>query len=143
MATSSRIPCDGAENHNFPPVPLPIADHSGRGRARCSLVLAFCGRGEFHRRTELQREASSRRGDLPESPAPAVDQFYTQVAEQSVANGPRNAEQRRALLERSLEFYRGMESKASSPKERARVRVRVEQLRTQIDDVLRSNKGKS
>ena len=80
--------------------------------ALVALLLAVVVR-EARFRAELQRERMRAEANFQMAQA-AVDQYYAQVAEQSAAPGPHNDRLRRELLERSLKFYQGRESKASS-----------------------------
>jgi hypothetical protein len=63
-----------------------------------------------------------------------VDQLHTQVAARSAAAGTLSAEPRREALERALEFYQGMESKASSPEVRTRALERARQIQSKLGD---------
>jgi type II secretory pathway pseudopilin PulG len=105
--------------------------------ALVGLVLALVAR-EAHFRAELRRERTRALANLQMARV-AVDQYLTQVAEQSVADGSRDGEPQRELLEQSLRFYREMESKASSPQERARINDRMQQIRTKLEDKERSD----
>jgi eukaryotic-like serine/threonine-protein kinase len=84
---------------------------------------------EAHFRTQLQRERARAEANFQMARA-AVDRYLTQVAEQSAAPEPQNDELRRDLLERTLKFYQGIESKASSPQERTRLADRMQQIRS-------------
>jgi hypothetical protein len=106
-----------------------------------ALLLAVVAR-EARLRVELQRERDRAEANLQKARA-AVDQLYTQIAERSVATGPQNDQLRRELLERALKFYQGMESKASSSEERARILDRMQQIRAKLEDEEQGNKGKS
>ena len=99
--------------------------------ALVGLLLAVVVR-EARLRIELQRERARALANFEKARA-AVDQYYTQVAEQLAAPGPQNDKIRRELWERSLKFYQGMELKASSPEERARILDRMQQIRTKLD----------
>lgn len=94
------------------------------------LVVAVVVR-EVHFRAELQLERARAEVNLQKARA-AADQFYAQVAEQSAAPGPQNDDLRRELLERSLKFYQGMESKSSSPEQRVRILDRMQHIRTKL-----------
>lgn len=104
--------------------------------ALLGLLLAAAVR-EARFRAELRRERERAEADFQAAQA-AVARLYTQVAEQSAAAGPQHDQQGRELLERSLNFYQGMESKASSPEERVRILVRMQQIRTKHE---REKKG--
>jgi hypothetical protein len=103
------------------------------------LLLALVVR-EAQFRVELQRERARAEANLQMARA-AVDRYLTQVAEQSTAPGPANDQLRRELLERSLKFYQGMESQASSPQERARILDRMQRIRTKLERGERSDHG--
>jgi Tfp pilus assembly protein PilE len=105
------------------------------------LVLAVVVR-EVQFRAELQLERARAEANLRKAQA-ALDRYYSQVAEQSAAPGPRNDRLRRELLQRALKLYQGMESGASSPEEKARILDRVRQLRTMLEDKEPGDKGKS
>jgi Tfp pilus assembly protein PilE len=107
--------------------------------ALVGLLLAVVVR-EAHFRAELQRERARAEANLQKARA-AVDRYYSQVAEQSAAPVPQNDQLRRELLERSLKFYQGMESKASSPEERARILDRMQQIRTKLEREEQSDDG--
>ena len=98
--------------------------------ALVGLLLAVVVR-EARFRAELQRERERAEANFQKARA-AVDQYFTRVAEQSAAPGPQNDQLRRELLEASLKFYQGMESKAASPEERARILDRMQQIRTKL-----------
>src|SRR5262249_14341575 len=85
--------------------------------ALVGLLLAVMVR-EARFRAELRRERERAEANIQMARA-AVDRVYTQVAEQLAAPGPQHDQVGRELLERSLKFYQGMESKASSPEEMA------------------------
>jgi type II secretory pathway pseudopilin PulG len=76
--------------------------------ALVGLFLAVVVR-EARFRAERRREQARAEADFQMARA-AVDQYYTQVVEQSAAPGPQNDQLRRELLERSLKFYEGIES---------------------------------
>jgi hypothetical protein len=107
--------------------------------ALISLLLAVVVR-EIHFRAELRRERARAEANLQKARA-VVDQYLTQVAEQSTAPGRPNDHLGRELLARSLKFYQGMESKASSPQERARIIDRMEQIRTRLEREEQSDDG--
>jgi hypothetical protein len=106
-----------------------------------SLVLAFVAR-EAHLRDELRLERARADANLQKARA-ALDLYYTQVAERSAATSPQNDQFRRGLLERTLEFYQGMESKASSPEERTRILERMNRIRMELEQEERTDNGKS
>jgi hypothetical protein len=117
-----------------------------RFRLRTLLVaVAFMGllfagiAREIHLRAELERERARAEANLDKARA-AVDRYLTEVAERSTAV-PRNDDLRRKVLERSLDFYQGFESKASSPEERARVLDRLQQIRAKLERNERSDQG--
>jgi type II secretory pathway pseudopilin PulG len=85
-------------------------------------------------------QAASREARLRAELRSTVDQLFTQVANQSAGGGTPSAEMRRELLERSLKFYQGMETKASSPEARTKALERVRQIRSKLGDEL--DKGK-
>jgi hypothetical protein len=95
------------------------------------LLLAVVVR-ELRFRAELQLARESAEANFQKARA-AVDRYVTQVAEQSAAPRPQIDELHRELLERSLKFYQGMESKASSPEDRARILDRMQQIRTKLE----------
>jgi eukaryotic-like serine/threonine-protein kinase len=95
------------------------------------LLLAVVVR-EARFRSELQRERERADANFQKARA-AVDQYLTRVAEQSAASRPQNDRLRRELLEQSLKFYQGMESKAASPEESARILERTQQIRRKIE----------
>src|SRR5437764_15288787 len=64
---------------------------------------------ELHHRAELQLARELAKANFQKARA-AVDQYLTQVAEQSTAPGPQNERLRRRLLEQSVMFYQAMES---------------------------------
>ena len=99
--------------------------------ALVGLLLAVVVR-EARLRIELQRERARAEANFDKARA-AADQYYTQVAAQSAAPGPQHDQLRRELWERCLKFYQGMESKASSPEERARILDRMQQIRTTLE----------
>jgi hypothetical protein len=105
------------------------------------LLIAVVAR-EVHLRAELQRERARADANFQKARA-AVDQLFTQVAERSDALGSENDEPRREVLEQTLKFYQGLESKASSPGERARIRDRMQQIRMKIKDKAQPENGKS
>src|SRR3954471_4599374 len=107
--------------------------------ALVALLLAVVVR-EARFRAELQRERAQAEANF-QTARTAVDQYYTQVAEQSAAPGPQNDRLRRELLERSLKFYQGRESKASSPEERATILDRMRQIRTELEREEQSDGG--
>ena len=107
--------------------------------ALVGLLLAVVVR-EARLRIELQRERARADANFEKARA-AVDQYYTQVAEQLAAPGPQNDQLRRELWDQSLKFYQGMESKASSPEERARILDRMQQIRTKLEREERSDDG--
>jgi hypothetical protein len=93
---------------------------------------------QFH--AERQQERARAEADFQKAQA-AVNQFHTQVAGQSAAPGPQNDQLRRELWERTLKFYQGMESKASSPEERARILDRMQQIRLKLESQEQSDDG--
>lgn len=99
--------------------------------ALVGLLLAVVVR-ELHYRAELRLARERAEANFQKAQA-AVAQYATQVAEQSTAPGPQNDELRQEYLERSLKFYQGMESKASSPEDRARIFDRMQQIRTKLE----------
>jgi type II secretory pathway pseudopilin PulG len=107
--------------------------------ALVALLLTVVVR-EARFRAQLQRERVRAEANFQMAQA-AVDQYYTRVAEQSAAPGPQDDRLRRELLERSLKFYQGRESKASSPEERARILDRMRQIRTELEREEQSNGG--
>jgi hypothetical protein len=107
--------------------------------ALAGLLLAVVVR-EARFRAQLQRERERAEANFQVARA-AVDRVYTQVAEQSAAPGPQHDQRGRELLERSLKFYQGMESKASSPEERARILDRMQAIRTRLEREEKSEGG--
>jgi type II secretory pathway pseudopilin PulG len=99
--------------------------------ALVGLLLAVVVR-EVRFRADLQLERELAEANFQKARA-AVDQYLTRVAEQSAAPGPQNDERRREILERSLKFYQGMQSKAATPEERAGILGRMQQIRTKLD----------
>ena len=95
---------------------------------------------ELRFRAELQLARERAQADFQKAQA-AVDQYFTQVAEKSAVPGPQNDEPRRELFERSLKFYQGMESKASSPEEKARILDRMQQIQTKLEHEEPGDKG--
>jgi hypothetical protein len=107
--------------------------------ALASLPLVVVVR-ELRYRAALQVEQERAEANFRMARA-AVDQYLAQVAERSAAPGPQIDKTRRDLLERSLRFYEGMESKASSPDERAKVRDRMEKIRTELQRDQHADEG--
>ena len=103
------------------------------------LLLALVVR-EAQFRVERQRERARAEANLQMARA-AVDRYLTQVAEQPTAPGSASDPLRRELLERSLKFYQGVESQASSPQERARILDRMQRIRTKLERGERSDHG--
>ena len=99
--------------------------------ALAGLLLAAAVR-EARYRAELRQARERAEADSQTAQA-AVNRLYTQVAEQSAAAGAQHHQQVRELLERSLRYYQGMESKASSPEERARILDSMQQIRTELE----------
>jgi len=99
--------------------------------ALVGLLLAAVVR-EARFRAERQGERERAEANFQKARA-AVDQYLTRVAEQSAAPGPQNDKLRRELLEQSLKFYQGMESKAATPEERGRILDRMQQIRTELE----------
>jgi hypothetical protein len=98
--------------------------------ALVGLFVAFVAR-ELHLRNELQRERARAAANLQKARA-AMDQYFTVVAQQSVAGGHAQDELRRHLLQQTLKFYEGAESKASTSEERTKIRNRAQRLRTRL-----------
>ena len=94
------------------------------------LLLAVVAR-EVHFRAERQRERERAEANFKMAQA-AVDQYFTQVAQQLATSGPQNDELRQGFLDRSLKFYQEMESKASSPGERAKIRDKRQQIESKL-----------
>jgi type II secretory pathway pseudopilin PulG len=107
--------------------------------ALVGLLLAVVVR-EARLRIELQRERARAEANFEKARA-AVDQYYTQATERLSAPGAQNDKLHRELLEQSLKFYEGMESKASSPEERAKSLERMQQIRTKLEREERSDDG--
>jgi type II secretory pathway pseudopilin PulG len=105
------------------------------------LLLALVAH-ELRLRSELQRERDRAEANSRLARA-AVDQFYTQVAAQSVAKEPQGDQIRREVLERALKFYEGMPAAASSPAQKAKALDRIQRIRTELDFKDQSTKGKS
>jgi hypothetical protein len=105
--------------------------------ALAGLFLAVVVR-EAGFRAELRRARAEANFQMARA---AVDRYYTQVAEQSAAPGPRNDQLRRELLERPLKFYQGSESKASSPEERAKTLDRMQRIRMKLEHEEQSDGG--
>jgi type II secretory pathway pseudopilin PulG len=99
--------------------------------ALVALLLAMAVQ-EARFRSELQRERARAEANHQMARA-AIDRYFAQVAEQSVAPGPQHDQRRRELLEQSLKFYQGTESEASTPEERARILDRMQQIRTKLE----------
>ena len=102
------------------------------------LLAAVVREVRFRAELQLQRELAEANFQTAQA---AVDRYFTQVAEQAAAPRPQNDELRRQLLMRSLEFYQGMESKASSPEERARILDRMQQIRTKLEPEEQDHEG--
>jgi hypothetical protein len=99
--------------------------------ALVGLLLAV-GVREARYRAELQQARARAEANFQMARA-AVDQYLTQVVEQQAVAGPQNDQLRRELLEQSLKFYQGMESKAATPEERGRILDRMQQIRTELE----------
>jgi Tfp pilus assembly protein PilE len=97
-----------------------------------SILVAVVAR-EAQLRLELERERARAEANLQKARA-VWDLFYTERAEQLVTPGPRNDELRRETLERAMEFYQGMESRASSPEERASIHNKMEEIDKELSD---------
>jgi type II secretory pathway pseudopilin PulG len=107
--------------------------------ALVGLLLAVVVR-EVRFSEELQRERERAEANFQMARA-AVDQYFTRVAEQSAAPRPQNDKLRRELLEQSLKFYEGMESKAASPEERTKFLERMQRIRTKLEHEEQSDGG--
>jgi type II secretory pathway pseudopilin PulG len=102
------------------------------------LLAAVVREVRFRAELRLQRELAEANFQTAQA---AVDRYLTQVAEQAAVPRPQNDELRRQLLTRSLECYQGVESKASSPEERARILDRMQQIRTKLEPEEQGNEG--
>jgi hypothetical protein len=107
--------------------------------ALASLPLVVVVR-ELRHRAELQRQHELAEADFRMAQA-AVDQYFTQLAEQSADSGPRNDELRGKLLEQSLKFYEGAETNATTPEEKAKADDRIRRIRKELDRDQQSDPG--
>jgi hypothetical protein len=109
--------------------------------ALVGLILAAVVR-EVQHRDELRHERDRAQVNLDKARA-AVDQLYTVVAERSAAEGPQNAELQREFLEQSLNFYRQLESKASTPEEKASFLDRMKPIQRELEITEPGDEGTS
>ena len=85
-------------------------------------------------RLQVELQQQKHLADASAQKARAVaDQMLTQVAQQMAPPDEPRADMSRDSLKRSLKFYQGMESNASTPEARARASERVKQIRSQIE----------
>jgi hypothetical protein len=95
---------------------------------------------EMRFRAQLQQERASAEANFQKAQA-AVNQYFSQVTEQSAVPGPQSDELRREFLEQSLKFYQRMESKAASPADTAKIRDRLQRIETELGRGVHGNDG--
>jgi hypothetical protein len=85
-------------------------------------------------RAELQAERDRAEASSQKARA-AMDQLYVQIAQEWTSRDtPRSSELQRELLERTLRFYEGTESKPSSPEDATRLHERLRQIRSVLGE---------